>query len=522
MATNPILSEINAKGATSPLLSPGAQNAARMAGYPAPATQTPSVLPPGALLPPSQPEPTNLITMPGQTPSLSFPSTPSLVTGPNKGQAILSNGAQPSPSQAHMAERNRLIAQSPGVDQVYGNITGSQFGQAHPLAGKLLGGAAEVGAKIGDTLLNGIPGIAREIPGTSVHHTMLLNQANQAVSQDEANALKEAQTANENADANERNADTEAKLNPPAKPAEPEKWKPLLGGNGEVVTAPNGSIVEVNDTGDVRAQSLPAGTSVGPKPVAAGHTAFDQWSADPQKFESFQKSMAEIKAEIAAEHPAQAKNSSFMNIYAAQRFLQMAYTHNPALLPVASQMIGKLLNLTPEQTAQMGQVPTDQPLSPTTGAPIGTSMPSAPTGGTRSQAQTAQRALDEIPRIRQSITQLGNELGPALGRWNEFETGKIGAGDPRYETLRTDLTFLNSAAAKFHLNSVRAVQEFQHLAQAGKMTPQVLNGYIDAVQDWATTAAKQERGAGETQQAPSGATELEIGPDGKLRVKGGK
>jgi len=211
MATNPLLAEIQTKGPTSPMLSPAAQNAARMAGFsPDPTMTAAPVLHPGTLLPQNPgPEPTNLITMPGQTPSLSMPSKPALVSGPNKGQAILSNGAQPSPSQAHMEERNRLISEGPGEDQLYGKITGSHFGQAHPLLGKLLGGLAEGGAKLADVGVSAVaPQLTMAMPGTAYHHDLLLNQANRTVGQDEANAQKEAQTAAENATAEHTAAET--------------------------------------------------------------------------------------------------------------------------------------------------------------------------------------------------------------------------------------------------------------------------------------------------------------------------
>jgi hypothetical protein len=203
-----------------------------------------------------------------------------------------------------------------------------------------------------------------------------------------------------------------------------------------------------------------------------------------------------------AKGSAPGKNTGFMSMFAAYRLLNEAYTRNPALLPVIGPMLTSLLkNQGAELPANAAQVlstmPVDQPLSPETGQPIGTAQPGAPTSGTRSQAQTADRVLTEMPRIQKDVASLGNELGPVMGRWNEFETGKVGAGDPRFEKLRTDMQFIAAAAAKFHLNSVRAVQEFNQLASAGKMTPEVLSGYLDTVNEWAKTAQAQEQGFGE-------------------------
>lgn len=195
MATNPLIPEIQAAYPNGPktppikLLSPAAQNAARMAGYPEPAdVQLPQ-------------QPPSLIGMPQ--------SVPKLVTGPDKGQAIMSNGQQPTPMQMHQVERNRLIEQGPGEDQLYGKIANSRLGEAHPLIGKLLGGLAEGAAKVGDIGLSAVaPQIAVNLPGTALHHQMLLNHANQAVTQDEANAQREAQSQAENAAAQHTQAET--------------------------------------------------------------------------------------------------------------------------------------------------------------------------------------------------------------------------------------------------------------------------------------------------------------------------
>lgn len=244
-----------------------------------------------------------------------------------------------------------------------------------------------------------------------------------------------------------------------------------------------------------------------PPPLTKPETdAFHEWMDDPKNYEKFQRAMAAAKASVPA------KNGGFMNAFAAYRLLDYATRYNPALLPQIGPQLARMLG-DPNMASTLSEVPQDQPLSSATGRPIGTAMPGAPTGSTRSQAQTADRVRTEIPRIRAEINDLSSQLGPTMGRWNELVTGKIGAGDPRYEQLRTDLQFLNAAAAKFHLNSVEAVKEFNQLASAGRMTPKVLDAYLNAVSKWADTAQAQERGFGE--QAPpagGGAARTTVAP----------
>lgn len=144
----------------------------------------------------------------------------------------------------------------------------------------------------------------------------------------------------------------------------------------------------------------------------------------------------------------------------------------------------------------------------------------SPTGGLGSASVTAGRALKGAQDTMQLVNDLSPELGPVMGRWNDFLAGKVGATpegpdgkpDPRYEALRTNLQFINAAAAKFHLNSVRAVEEFNKLADAGKMTPELLNQYILTVGRWAEDVQDQAKGIN---------INREIEP-GSVRTYGGK
>jgi hypothetical protein len=212
MDFNPLVTEFNAHLAA---MTPALQGVvAKMGGQPQAATPAapPATPAPGMLLPhPDAGPPPAPIGMESQTPPLTMPSqTPQLVTGPKRGQEMMTNGQQVHQGTilGDQTDRTRLLDEGPPVDNIYHNITTSGFGQNHPFLGKLLGGVAEVSGKIGDTLANAAPGIAREIPGTTVRHNMLLGQENTRLGQDVGNAQKEAQTANENATAGKTAAET--------------------------------------------------------------------------------------------------------------------------------------------------------------------------------------------------------------------------------------------------------------------------------------------------------------------------
>jgi hypothetical protein len=231
--------------------------------------------------------------------------------------------------------------------------------------------------------------------------------------------------------------------------------------------------------------------------------------------------------------PATAKNASTMSLFAAEKFMHEAYTHNPGMLKSIGPLIAQSFAqqgfaVPPDLEAALSAVPEDQPLSPTTGNPIGTAMPSAPTGSTRTAAQNAQKFLDEYPRINQEVNMAANHLGPVNGRAvMGFLLGTVGStGDPRTDQqlgkLRTDLTFVGSNAAKFHINSVEQAKQFDSLIAANKSTAPAIQGFLDSVKNWAETSAKQQRGYGEQGSGHSGATTAPTGADVKVKGKDGK
>ena len=123
------------------------------------------------------------------------------------------------------AERARLLASKPGESQIYSKVTGSQFGQNHPIMGKILGGLGQGLATAGDIGLSSLaPQVASAIPGTAFHHQALLGQANRAVTQDEASAEKTAQTGNLEAEAELRRKQAEAAELTPASQDEAARY----------------------------------------------------------------------------------------------------------------------------------------------------------------------------------------------------------------------------------------------------------------------------------------------------------
>jgi hypothetical protein len=97
--------------------------------------------------------------------------------------------------QGDQAKRTEDITKGAGVDQIYGKITNSGFGQNHPIAGKILGGLAQGVAKLGDVGLSAVaPALAINLPGTEYHHMAELNHSNRQIGEEEKEQQSEATT----------------------------------------------------------------------------------------------------------------------------------------------------------------------------------------------------------------------------------------------------------------------------------------------------------------------------------------
>ena len=85
----------------------------------------------------------------------------------------------------------------------------------------------------------------------------------------------------------------------------------------------------------------------------------------------------------------------------------------------------------------------------------------------------------------EELTNVGN-------RWNEFEAGTLGSGDPRYIALRTDARLLSTALMQAHVGSRGSesiMEHFSNLADAGKMDGDTLKAAIDNERRYVTEKA---------------------------------
>ena len=149
------------------------------------------------------------LQVPEQKPDLSLvPSAPSPAVSTLGGKKM-GNFAPQGTIAGDKQERERRLATGAGVDQISGMIQGSGLGQAHPLAGKILGGLAQGVAKLGDVGLSAVaPALAINLPGTEYHHMAGLHELNKQIGAEEGEQKNEAQTAETQANTAHLGAET--------------------------------------------------------------------------------------------------------------------------------------------------------------------------------------------------------------------------------------------------------------------------------------------------------------------------
>lgn len=107
------------------------------------------------------------------------------------------------------AEQTRLLKTGSGISQIGGKIEGAM--PNHPFLGKLLGGAAQGLATIGDVGLRAVaPAVDAAIPGTSLHHVADVHTNQRQIAQDEDNDEKQARTLFSGANTAKTNVETGA------------------------------------------------------------------------------------------------------------------------------------------------------------------------------------------------------------------------------------------------------------------------------------------------------------------------
>lgn len=114
-----------------------------------------------------------------------------------------------------------------------------------------------------------------------------------------------------------------------------------------------------------------------------------------------------------------------------------------------------------------------------------------PTAATRTAGQAAGAVASHIPQFKVAVDNLAKkgQLGPLMGRLNEFLTKGYGGSDPDVSNFLTTLKLLKSGAVRAHFGARGGAQILQSFDQTlnPAMTPDAIKGSIDAIGDFLNT-----------------------------------
>ena len=120
-----------------------------------------------------------------------------------------------------------------------------------------------------------------------------------------------------------------------------------------------------------------------------------------------------------------------------------------------------------------------------------------PTAATRTMSEAAPKVKGFIQRIRPLIAKQRQQLGPAAGRWSEFMTGKVGAPNPEFSKLRTDIGLLQTLLMRMHVGArggVQLMDHFRNLIDSGRQSPENLEAALSEIEAYAEEISPQGGG----------------------------
>jgi len=130
---------------------------------------------------------------------------------------------------------------------------------------------------------------------------------------------------------------------------------------------------------------------------------------------------------------------------------------------------------------------------------------------TKTMVEAAPKVLALAQRVNTMIDQQAAQLGPAAGRWSEFMAGKVGAPNPEFTRLRTDVGLLQTLLMRMHVGSRGGeyiMKHFQDLIDTGKQSPENLKAALGEITNYANDVLREGQqhgvGGGGTPQNNSG------------------
>lgn len=127
----------------------------------------------------------------------------------------------------------------------------------------------------------------------------------------------------------------------------------------------------------------------------------------------------------------------------------------------------------------------------------GNVIPPKPTSTTLTMSQMAKTIEPQIDRYNKEIDAIADRMGPAVGRWNDFMTGKVGADDPKFAGFLSDTDALASAITRTHFGASGGQQYIDDMKKSfrASQSPEDLKARVANWNQWIAGYAAMTGGA---------------------------
>lgn len=115
------------------------------------------------------------------------------------------------------------------------------------------------------------------------------------------------------------------------------------------------------------------------------------------------------------------------------------------------------------------------------------------TSATKTMMEAAPKVKEFVKRIRQSLTNIGDDLGPIGGRWQEFFTGKVGTENKEYTNLRTNTLLLSTLLMRMHVGARGAqglLEHFKSIMDMSYQSKENLETAMNVIDEYADDVLK--------------------------------
>jgi hypothetical protein len=121
------------------------------------------------------------------------------------------------------------------------------------------------------------------------------------------------------------------------------------------------------------------------------------------------------------------------------------------------------------------------------------------TSSTKTMTEAAPRVLGLVDRVDKLVDEQTKTLGPAASRWQEYMAGKVGAPNPEFTKLRTDVGLLTTLLMRMHVGARGGeyiMKHFQDLIDTGKQSPENLKAALGEIRTYAQDVQAEGKGGG--------------------------